>query len=80
MRHLVYIASYPTGPRCWVGGQRTHHGAVCAVVAAMLARHHRKAAGLLLLGAIHDRHDWRIWFSREGLPSVTNVTDAPADL
>lgn len=62
---IVRVASYPQGPRCWIAGQRCHHGAVSVLAAAALLRHHPQLAALALLGAFHDRHDWRVWFARE---------------
>lgn len=73
---LVAIRSYPQGPRVWVCGQRLHHGATgCALVAAALGR--RKPRTLALIGcllALHDRHDWRVWFTRESLDCVTSTS------
>jgi len=77
---LVRVASYPRGPRVWIAGQRCHHGAVgCALAVALLARGHRRAAAAAAILALHDRHDWREWFAREGWPNVTNVTDSLLD-
>lgn len=68
MRHVV-VKRYPQGPRVWLAGQRVHHGSVgCALLLAAGRKHRRLlAAGLLL--AAHDRHDWRVWFTRECVPA-----------
>lgn len=68
MASLVAIRSYPQGPRVWVCGQRLHHGATGCVLAALCARRHRRLALAALALVIHDRHDWRAWFTRECLP------------
>ncbi len=69
MASLIAIRRYPQGRRMWVVGQRLHHGATgCAMLSLVLTRRTRPLA---LIGAAliaHDRADWRIWFSREGLP------------
>lgn len=72
---LVVVRSYPQGPRCWVAGQRVHHGATGLLLAAVLRRHPRLALAALALVA-HDRHDWRVWFAREKLPAI--ALDTPA--
>jgi hypothetical protein len=64
----LVVRRFPQGPRVWLAGQRVHHGSVgCMLLAAGL--HHRRvfAAGLVLVA--HDRHDWRAWFVREGVPA-----------
>ena len=75
---LVAVTRHPQGPRCWLVGQRAHHGAVAVVAAACLARWRPKLAAACLVGAIHDRHDWRVWFAREKLPAPTIDTVRPA--
>lgn len=55
--HVIHVASYPTGRRVWLMGQRVHHGATGAILLA---------AGLVLMA--HDRRDLRVWFSRERPP------------
>lgn len=77
---LVTVRSYPQGPRLWLLGQRVHHGATGVALAAVAISRRRRARWALLgaLLALHDRHDWRVWFVREILEaagSVTNVTD-----
>lgn len=67
---LVTVQRYPTGPRCWIAGQRIHHGATGLVLAAVLRRRWRLASACLLL-AIHDRRDWQRWFVRERPPAKT---------
>lgn len=49
----VRLVRHPLGPRVWVGRQRVHHGAAGVVLALV---------GCVL--AVHDRHDWRLWFER----------------
>jgi hypothetical protein len=70
MARIAHLHRHPNGPRVWLLGQRIHHGAVgvllalaCVVLGAYL--------GVLLAVALvaHDAHDWRIWFTREGLPA-----------
>lgn len=64
----VRIVRSATGPRCWVAGQRVHHGLTgCACVAAGVLLHNKRltAAGLALM--LHDHADWRDWFKREGV-------------
>lgn len=68
MARLVYIRGYPEGPRVWIAGQRIHHGATGLVLAAVLRRRHRLAL-LALAAVVHDLHDARVWFKREGLPT-----------
>jgi hypothetical protein len=65
---LVVVRRYPEGPRCWLLGQRVHHGASGLLAAALLRRHPRLAA-VALLAVAHDAHDWRVWFAREGVPA-----------
>ena len=77
----MVIRRHPNGPRCWVLGQRVHHGATgCALVlaAAYVAARTRgrhspilAAAGLLLCA--HDRADVREWFARRGLDSLAEA-------
>jgi hypothetical protein len=79
---LVTMQSYPQGPRLWVCGQRIHHGATgLALAAAAIARPKRAKWALLgALLALHDRRDWRVWFTRELLPaSVTHRTEPVLD-
>ena len=67
MRPLV-IVSYPSGPRCWVLGQRIHHGSIGVLLIGIgltVSSRTLSAAGLMLVA--HDRADRGIWFSREGL-------------
>ena len=67
VHRLLVVRSYPQGPRCWVAGQRVHHGATGALLIAT------RRPALMLLGAalmLHDRHDWRVWFAREALPML----------
>lgn len=68
---LVIVRSYPSGPRCWIVGQRVHHGATGAamVAAGIMARQPLVVAAGLMLCA-HDRHDWRTWFVRERTPTA----------
>jgi hypothetical protein len=74
---IVAVRSYPQGPRLWVAGQRVHHGATgCALVAAACARRH--AVVCIVVGgllALHDRHDWRVWFRREAMPATCQRPD-----
>jgi hypothetical protein len=72
MRRLIVVRSYPQGPRCWIAGQRIHH-AVPGIAAALAFRRHRLLALLGLALVAHDRHDWRVWFRREGLDTTTPV-------
>lgn len=76
MARLVVVVRHPNGPRVWVVGQRVHHGATgaLAAVALLSKRKHRLALAALLL-VLHDRHDWRVWFVREGLPAIPLTTD-----
>ena len=71
---IVCIRRYPKGRRCWIGGQRVHHGATGAaiVIASMQVHGRARSAGIIvgLLLCAHDRRDWRVWFSREGLPAL----------
>lgn len=68
------IRSYPAGPRCWVFGQRVHHGATgCMLVAAGLAAHRAGLGVVGLLLCLHDRADVREWFRRAGLDSLANT-------
>lgn len=63
-RSIIIVRNYPEGPRCWILGQRVHHGLTGLVIAVALRRHRR----LVLLGlalCAHDRHDWRRWVARE---------------
>ena len=77
---IVTVRRYPQGPRCWVAGQRVHHGAVATVAAvALYAAKRRRLAAAVLLVAAHDRHDWRVWFAREGVPCVTKITHTALD-
>lgn len=69
MRRLVAVRSYPEGPRVWICGQRVHHGAWAVLLAPVLARKHRRLAAVATVLALHDRHDWRVWFAREGVPA-----------
>lgn len=70
---MIVVRSYPQGPRCWIAGQRVHHGATGAVLAAAALATGRRArlamltAGLAL--CLHDRHDARVWFKRESVPA-----------
>lgn len=79
---LVAVRSYPLGPRVWVLNQRIHHGATGCVILAAAAIARKRARPLIAAGialALHDRHDWRVWFARESIEStrcVTNVTDS----
>lgn len=60
---MLRVTSYPSGPRCWIIGQRIHHGAAGCLLVVLGARVNRPAwvaAGLMLVG--HDSHDWRVWF------------------
>lgn len=67
---IIVVRRYPQGPRCWVAGQRIHHGASGLVIAAALTLLRRRRLALLALVAVlDDRHDWRIWFAREGIPA-----------
>jgi hypothetical protein len=68
MRRLFVVLSYPQGPRCWIGGQRVHHGATGALMVAAGLRW-RPLALLGLALCAHDRHDWRVWFVREAIPA-----------
>jgi hypothetical protein len=55
--------------RCWIAGQRVHHGLTgCVLVATGAATHRRvlTATGVMLM--LHDRADWRDWFRRERTP------------
>lgn len=71
---MIRIRSYPGGPRCWVLGQRVHHGSVGCVLVLGLFRHHTRVAALLGVGlALHDRRDWRVWFARERLPAISST-------
>lgn len=70
----VIIRRHPSGPRCWVVGQRVHHGATgCVLLAAALLLRRRAllAAGLVLCA--HDRADARVWFRRAGLDSLADT-------
>lgn len=79
MPRLVVVRRYPTGPRCWVAGQRVHHGASGLVAGvALLARRHPRLAALTLLAVAHDRADWRVWFAREKVPAITLDTTTPS--
>lgn len=79
LMRVVVVHRYPSGPRCWIAGQRIHHGAsgLLACV-ALLARRHPRLAALALLAAAHDRHDWRVWFTREKMPASTLDTSTGA--
>jgi hypothetical protein len=70
---MIAVRTYPQGPRVWILGQRVHHGATGCVLAAVLARRHRRLALLAAVAVMHDRHDWRVWFAREGLPVDAGV-------
>lgn len=71
---LVVIRSYPNGPRVWVCGQRLHHGTTGALAVLLLRRRRWAALGALAL-CLHDRRDWRVWFSREKLPATSLDSD-----
>lgn len=70
MSRFLYMQSYPTGPRCWIIGQRCHHGATGLLAVGVGAWIHDPlviAAGLMLMW--HDRRDARVWLRREGRPT-----------
>ena len=73
----LIIRSYPAGPRCWLFGQRVHHGATGALLVLLAACARRKHCPMLaLLGLVlcaHDRADVREWFARRGLDSLADV-------
>lgn len=88
MTHLAYIVRHPNGPRLYLAGQRVHHGATgCALAVALLRWPTTRRAGIFVgtVLAIHDRHDWRIWWKRERIPvpagaSVAHIMDTLTDL
>lgn len=75
MTHPLVIHRYPHGPRCWLFGQRVHHGAAGCLLLLMALRSDRArslaAVGLML--CLHDRADVRVWFRRAGLDSLADV-------
>jgi hypothetical protein len=73
--HEHHLVDYdPALRRGWIGGQRLHHGATGAAVAAAglagLAAHRlplRDCVPVALLGTLLMAHDWkdrRMWFQR----------------
>lgn len=67
---LIVVQRHASGPRCWVAGQRIHHGSVgIALVAAGIASRKRALSVIGLALIAHDRADARAWFAREGLDS-----------
>lgn len=73
MPSFAHIENHPDGPRVWLCGQRIHHGAVGALLAAACAATHRRSGvtlGTILM--VHDAHDWQRWFAREELPSPSS--------
>lgn len=65
---LLHVERHPTGPRCWVLGQRVHHGTTgLALIAAGIATRKRALSVIGLALIAHDRADARRWFAREGL-------------
>lgn len=62
---IIRYQKHPQGPRLWIGNQRVHHGASSIMAAALLLcfRRTRPLAPLMLMIALHDRHDWRYWFA-----------------
>lgn len=67
---LVRIERHPYGPRLFVLQRRTHHGAVGVALTVLGVALNRRlpsailaAAGLAL--ALHDRGDFRLWFTYE---------------
>lgn len=78
MMRAIQYTHHPTGPRCWIIGQRVHHGAAGLVLAALLRRRWRLASACLVLAA-HDYRDWRRWFAREKMPA-TSLDHRSADL
>lgn len=71
MARLICLQRHPNGPRVWICGQRTHHGAVGVLMAAGCLATSRRLPVLIAAAALvgHDLHDWQIWFAREGLPA-----------
>jgi hypothetical protein len=62
----VVIRRHPDGLRVWIGEQRVHHGATGCVLAAFAVK--RPLLGLVAAALIlHDRADWRVWFSLDRL-------------
>lgn len=73
-KFLVHLHRHPNGPRVWLCGQRVHHGAVGVLLAAASApTGHWFGVALATVLVAHDRHDWRIWFTREGLPTTSGT-------
>ena len=78
MRPLV-ILRFPDGPRVWLLGQRVHHGAAgCALLA--LSRRWPALAIVAAVLLVDDRHDWRAWFAREGIPAGQSLDKDSTDL
>jgi hypothetical protein len=68
---LIYVQRHPNGPRLYVADHRVHHGTSGLVLCAacLLTRRPRTALAMLAL-ALHDAHDWRVWFKRELLSAL----------
>lgn len=59
--------------RVWICNQRIHHGACgCALIA--LAIRWRACLPIGLLLALHDWHDWKVWFKRELWNAIDPLT------
>jgi hypothetical protein len=72
MLRIVTIRKFPTGNRCWIFNQRIHHGSTGLALALLFLTLRKPIPALVALSlAIHDRHDWRLWFVRECLPEIT---------
>ena len=65
MSKFIEFEKNTAGPRLRICGQRIHHGASSIVLTTICAAipRTRPIAPLFLLGALHDRHDWRFWFA-----------------
>ena len=65
MSQLIEFEKNTEGPRLRICGQRIHHGASSLILTTICAAipRTRLIAPLFLLGALHDRHDWRLWFA-----------------